>query len=75
MVGNSPVAYHKDAWEGRLTAPFGDKTFFIRAQLISGNLQFKPNPFARSYAWLTKEELSEHLTPDYYRNIEPVLSY
>ncbi|PJF16878.1 hypothetical protein PSACC_03313 [Paramicrosporidium saccamoebae] len=67
-VGNTPVAYHKETMSDRIAAPFGIK-------LVGGKLVFTPNQSARSYAWLTKEELQEALPANYYASVKPVLSY
>lgn len=38
-------------------------------------MSFTPSITAREYAWMTKQELEEHLSSRYYESVAPALSY
>jgi hypothetical protein len=72
-IGNAPTAFSFEQFEGRVKAPFGVKTFFFPARLLSGsrvNMKLSKDQFA----WLSKEELSQKLDPGLYNSLKDVLS-
>ena len=48
------------------------KQYFIKSHILSG--EFLPQDASTSYMWLTKEELADYLSPDYYNDIKHLLS-
>lgn len=48
------------------------KEFFIKSHILDG--QFIPQSKGLDFAWLTKEELGDHVDQAYYQSIKPVLS-
>ncbi|KAI7864241.1 39S mitochondrial ribosomal protein L46-domain-containing protein [Spinellus fusiger] len=71
LVGRQPIGFRKQAATQGL-AESGSKTFFMKARMFAG--QVNPNITVSEFAWLTKEELSKHLSSDYYKAIKDCLT-
>lgn len=72
-IGNAPTAFSCEQFEGRIKAPFGLKTFFFPARLLSGSRLIMKLP-KDQFAWLSKAELSQKLDPGFYNSLKDVLS-
>ncbi|KAI8981114.1 39S mitochondrial ribosomal protein L46-domain-containing protein [Pilobolus umbonatus] len=65
FVGRQPIGFYKD-----MNAV--SKVFFMKARIFAG--QVKPSKEISDFAWLTKEELPNYLSGDYYKAIKDSLS-
>lgn len=72
--GAAPIALHVEAFEGRVKAPVGSKTFVMRGQLLGGHWGAARRE-GREWAWATKEEAEVLLAPRYYASIRSALSH
>ncbi|GAA5807145.1 hypothetical protein MFLAVUS_000496 [Mucor flavus] len=71
FVGRQPIGLYKQSpTKGQEDS--GVKTFFVKARVYAG--QVKPSEDITDFAWLTKEELSKTLSPEYYKAIKDSLS-
>ncbi|CAO0801071.1 unnamed protein product [Mucor circinelloides] len=69
FVGRQPIGIYKQAsTKGQEN---GIKTFFMKARVYAG--QVNPSKQVSDFAWLTKEELSETLSPEYYKAVKDSL--
>lgn len=64
FVGRQPIGIYKQNTTN-------EKTFFMKARVYAG--QVKPSKEISDFAWLTKEELSKTLSPEYYKAIKDSL--
>lgn len=48
------------------------QVFFFKAQWKGGKVNINANKL-EDYAWVTKEEMKEFVSKDFYKAIEPVL--
>lgn len=48
------------------------QVFFFKAQWKDGKININPNKL-EDYAWVTKEEMKDFVSKDFYKAIEPVL--
>lgn len=48
------------------------QVFFFKAQLKGGKIKINPDKL-EDYAWVTKEEMKEFVSKDFYKAVEPVL--
>ncbi|KAG2223081.1 hypothetical protein INT45_008929 [Circinella minor] len=71
FVGRQPVSFYKKAASKGSEEP-GSKTFFMKARVYAGQIQ--PNKQVSDFAWVTKEELPNYLSSDYYNAIKDSLS-
>ncbi|KAI8645500.1 39S mitochondrial ribosomal protein L46-domain-containing protein [Parasitella parasitica] len=69
FVGRQPIGVYKQA--STRGQENGSKTFFMKARVYAG--QVKPSEQVSEYAWLTKDELSETLSPEYYKAVKDSL--
>ncbi|KAG0746020.1 hypothetical protein G6F57_007890 [Rhizopus arrhizus] len=66
FVGRQPIGFYKENSQQP-----GLKVFFMKARVYAG--QVKPNKEITDFAWLTKDELSNHLSSEYYKAIKDCL--
>ncbi|KAG1449188.1 hypothetical protein G6F46_011008 [Rhizopus delemar] len=69
FVGRQPIGFYKEA--SAKEQP-GLKVFFMKARVYAG--QVKLNKDFVEFAWLTKDELVNYLSPEYYKSIKDCLS-
>ncbi|KAI8098550.1 39S mitochondrial ribosomal protein L46-domain-containing protein [Halteromyces radiatus] len=70
FVGRQPVSHYKQS-PSRKEDTEGLKIFFMKARVYAG--QVKPTKDVSDFAWLTKDELVNYLSPDYYKAIKDSL--
>ncbi|KAI9278623.1 39S mitochondrial ribosomal protein L46-domain-containing protein [Phascolomyces articulosus] len=71
FVGRQPISFYKQV-ASKSSEGSGSKTFFMKARVYAG--QVKPNKQVSDFAWVTKEELPNYLSSDYYNAIKDSLS-
>lgn len=73
-LGHAPVAHFVE----RLKAPIENvkniATFYLKSQLIAGDIRNFKIPEALDFAWLTKEEIQEQSDPMWFKSLSPILS-
>ena len=72
-LGSAPVAFHLEKFQDRSAAPFGQKHFFFRSQLVGGRVKIDSEKYS-DYGWFCREELGEKLPKDLFESIEAVIS-
>ncbi|RKP09650.1 NUDIX hydrolase domain-like protein [Thamnocephalis sphaerospora] len=76
FVGRRPVGFTQYAYPTEHTKKFpehdGAKVFFLRAHIFAGQAKVDGKETV-DFAWLTKEELSEVLEPDYFNAVADIL--
>lgn len=72
-VGSAPVAFLLEKFQDRSVAPFGQKHFFFRSQLVSGRVRINSEKYP-DYGWFCKEELREVVSKDLFESIEAVIT-
>ncbi|KAI7889520.1 39S mitochondrial ribosomal protein L46-domain-containing protein [Mucor mucedo] len=70
FVGRQPIGLYKQA-STKGQEDTGFKTFFMKARVYAG--QVKPSKEITDFAWLTKDELSNTLSPEYYKAVKDSL--
>ncbi|KAF7732057.1 54S ribosomal protein L17 mitochondrial [Apophysomyces ossiformis] len=70
FVGRQPITFYKHA-AAKEEGATGLKVFFMKARVYGG--QVKPSKDVKDFAWLTKEELADYLSADYYNSIKDSL--
>lgn len=51
-----------------------DKTFFMKARIFSGQADLKENSHElEDFVWLAREEIEQHVTPEYWSTIKNML--
>ncbi|KAI8083408.1 39S mitochondrial ribosomal protein L46-domain-containing protein [Gilbertella persicaria] len=68
FVGRQPIGVFKQASTKNAE---GSKTFFMKARVFAG--QVKPSKDVVDFAWLTKQELANTLSPEYYKAVRDSL--
>ncbi|OMH79937.1 Glycogen [starch] synthase [Zancudomyces culisetae] len=75
---NTQCGGNLDAWiVGR--GPIGHfvekdkKVFFLKAHLLAGSVQLNKKALS-DYVWITKQEIQEHVTGDYWSKVKDMLS-
>ncbi|KAI9485840.1 MAG: 39S mitochondrial ribosomal protein L46-domain-containing protein [Benjaminiella poitrasii] len=70
FVGRQPIGIYKQS-STRGQDNSGIKTFFMKAHVYAG--QVKPSKGVSDFAWLTKDELANALSSDYYKTVKDSL--
>ncbi|KAG0165843.1 54S ribosomal protein L17 mitochondrial [Apophysomyces sp. BC1034] len=70
FVGRQPITFYKQA-AAKNEDTTGSKVFFMKARVYGGQVQ--PSKDVKNFAWLTKEELADYLSEDYYKAIKDSL--
>ncbi|KAG5984772.1 hypothetical protein E4U55_003284 [Claviceps digitariae] len=78
IVGRVPVAHivkqPLQEPDGSITER-GLKTFFLKGRIMAGQANLKNNPFGYTdFKWLTREELEQELSPEYFRCVRNMMS-
>ena len=80
MVGYHPVGHHvynfrhakKDQETG--TELLGEKTFFMKCRIMAGQANLLKNQQnLKDFKWVSKEEIAQHVLPQYFANIKNML--
>ncbi|KAL0094959.1 39S mitochondrial ribosomal protein L46-domain-containing protein [Phycomyces blakesleeanus] len=71
FVGRQPIGLYKKAPTQNVEES-GSKVFFMKARMFSG--QVTPSEDVSEFAWLTKEELPNYLSSDYYKAVKDSLA-
>lgn len=51
-----------------------EKTFFMKARIFAGQADVKDNVYGvEEFKWLSKEEVKEHVTDEYWNSIKNML--
>ncbi|CCD25720.1 mitochondrial 54S ribosomal protein mL46 NDAI_0F04020 [Naumovozyma dairenensis CBS 421] len=66
LVSKTPVAVFEDSDDGSYE-------FFLKSHILAGTFAMKDNTF-KQFAWLTKDEIKNHVTEQYFRNVEFLLA-
>jgi large subunit ribosomal protein L46 len=81
MVGHHPIGHHvynlrrPKIDETSKTQLLGEKTFFMKSRIMAGQADLSSNlQDLTDFKWLTKEELQQHVLPQYFSNIKNMLS-
>jgi large subunit ribosomal protein L46 len=79
IVGRTPVAHYvqKPVFESdRVTVKSkGSKTFFLKGRIMAGQADLSGNTHGLSdFKWLTKAELEEHLSTDYFWKVRGMMA-
>ncbi|CAO3660532.1 unnamed protein product [Rhizopus stolonifer] len=69
FVGRQPIGFYKETTSKEQA---GLKVFFMKARVYAGQVQ--PNKDVADFAWLTKDELANHFSPEYYKSVKDFLS-
>lgn len=72
FLSNSPVAFHNYKHNTEKDSIFGSKVFFFKAQYVSGSVKLNLKELEQ-YVWVTKEEMKQYVSNDYYNAIAPAL--
>ncbi|RUS32360.1 39S mitochondrial ribosomal protein L46-domain-containing protein [Jimgerdemannia flammicorona] len=77
FVGRTPIGHYKyifpDDYVAKDPKAKGARVFFMKAHIFAG--QVRPdNDEVVDYAWVTKQELKEYVSPDYYKAVKDMLS-
>ncbi|KAF9116828.1 54S ribosomal protein L17 mitochondrial [Mortierella sp. AM989] len=78
FVGRVPIGHysysHPDGFKTEADAPVkGTKVFFMKAHIFSGQVQLD-NKEVIDFAWVTKQEMKDYVSPDYYEAVKDMLS-
>ncbi|KAF4553365.1 39S mitochondrial ribosomal protein L46-like protein [Elsinoe fawcettii] len=81
VVGNSPIGWYQFDSPKTITnkdsnaEDLGEKVFFMKARIMAGQADLTKNVLGDTdFQWLTREELQETVTPQYYSHIKNMLS-
>ncbi len=81
VVGNMPIGHQiynygkPELNEEKGIETWGEKTFFMKARIMSGNPNLKDNSFdLADYQWLTKEEIKQVVEPREWSAVKNVLA-
>lgn len=67
FVGRAPV--------GHLDAADGSKVFFLKSQIMSGQVNaMEETSDVKDYRWVTKQELKEYLPVEYFDAVKDCLA-
>ncbi|RUS31697.1 39S mitochondrial ribosomal protein L46-domain-containing protein [Jimgerdemannia flammicorona] len=77
FVGRTPIGHYKyifpDDYVAKDPKANGARVFSMKAHIFAG--QVRPdNDEVVDFAWVTKQELKEYVTPDYYKAVKDMLS-
>lgn len=81
MVGYHPAGHH--VYNNRKPVidqaagieSLGEKTFFMKSRIMTGQADLSANvQNLDEFKWLSKEEISQHVAPQYYSNIKNMLA-
>ncbi|KAG0315604.1 54S ribosomal protein L17 mitochondrial [Dissophora globulifera] len=78
FVGRVPIGHHvyshpKGFQTEAAVAVKGTKVFFMKAHIFAGQVQVD-NKEIVDFAWVTKEEMKNYVSEDYYKVVEDMLS-
>ena len=80
IVGNAPVGHHSlkypqaKADEEKRIEHLGEKTFFMKARIMAGQVNLKSNALGvADYKWLAKEEVEKEVLPQYWNSVRNML--
>ncbi|KAF8979266.1 54S ribosomal protein L17 mitochondrial [Entomortierella lignicola] len=78
FVGRVPIGHYSYSHPKNLriegAAPIkGTKVFFMKAHIFSGQVQVD-NKEIVDFAWVTKQEMKDYVSPDYYEAVKDMLS-
>lgn len=75
-VGNCPMGHYCYPIENELRAKYDHydrtKVFFFKALYISGTVTLNSSELV-DYLWVTKQEMKEYFSPEFYDNVEELL--
>jgi hypothetical protein len=73
-LGHAPLAHFVEHLKSPIENAKNIATFYLKSQLISGDIKNFKVPEALEFAWLTKEEIQEKADPHWFKSISPILS-
>lgn len=80
MVGYHPAGHHilthrKPIADKATGAELhGEKTFFMKSRIMAGQADLSASPLnLKDFKWLSKNEISQHVQPQYYSYIKNML--
>ena len=80
FVGNVPIGHYQWNYPKSLKTESGSdevglKTFFMKARIMAGQANLKENQLGwQDFQWLAKDEISKHVSPNYWRSIKNMLA-
>ncbi|KAF9937346.1 54S ribosomal protein L17 mitochondrial [Modicella reniformis] len=77
-VGRAPIGHYnyshpKDYQKGSSAIVTGTKVFFMKAHIFAGQVQVD-NMEIVDFAWVTKQEMKDYVSPEYYEAVKDMLS-
>lgn len=80
VVGNMPIGHQISNYskpivnEEQRTETGGEKTFFMKARMMAGQVNLKENKFGlQDFQWLDREEIQKAVTPRNWTAIKNIL--
>ncbi|KAM5359442.1 hypothetical protein ACJZ2D_014462 [Fusarium nematophilum] len=78
VVGRVPVAHVVSQPKLRADGTVekkGQKTFFVKGRIMAGQADLEGNPFGYTdFKWLTREELEQELSPEYFKGVRNMMA-
>lgn len=80
MVGFHPAGHHvyknRKPHVDKATGfeNHGEKTFFLKSRIMAGQADLAANKDLKDFKWLSKEEISSYVLPQYYSYVKNMLA-
>ena len=74
-LGHAPLAHFVERLKTPIENAKNIATFYLKSQLIAGDIRNIIIPESLEFAWLTKEELRERSDPLWFKSLDPILSF
>lgn len=81
VVGNAPIGWHQFEYPKMITnrvngvEELGEKVFFMKGRIMAGQADLSKNVLGDTdFQWLTKEEVQQAVSTQYYASIKNMLA-